>query len=110
MAAFLEEVRHMNGSASLRKRSAISRQSFSYIAERNPVASKRVVARIRQAAERLGDFPYIGRVGLAPATREWVVTGLPYIIVCEVGSETDEIIVLGVYHGAQLRPGEEQDR
>jgi plasmid stabilization system protein ParE len=83
---------------------------FNYINERNPLAARRVVARIRQAAERLGDFPYMGRVGLAPGTREWVVSGLPYIIVYEAHPQTNEIIVLGVYHGAQLRPGEEQGR
>jgi addiction module RelE/StbE family toxin len=80
---------------------------FNYINERNPVAAQRVVRRIREAAARLGDLPYIGRVGLVPGTREWVVTGLPYIIVYEVHAETDEIVVLGVYHGAQLRPGQD---
>lgn len=79
---------------------------FTYINERNPVAARRVVARIRQAADRLADFPYIGRVGLASGTREWVVTRLPYIIVYEAHPETNDIIVLGVYHGAQLRPDE----
>ena len=81
-----------------------------YIGERNPVAAVRVVTRIRTAAERLGELPYIGRTGAAQGTREWVVTGLPYIIVYEPHVETDEIMILGVYHGAQLRPGQEQGK
>jgi len=34
-----------------------------YIHEGNPPAAKRVAMRIRAAAERLAEFPYIGHVG-----------------------------------------------
>jgi plasmid stabilization system protein ParE len=78
-----------------------------YINERNPVAAARVAARIRAAAERLGESPQIGHVGAASATREWVVVGLPYVIVHELNAPEDEVVILGVYHGAQLRPGQE---
>jgi plasmid stabilization system protein ParE len=77
-----------------------------FIKERNAAAATRVVARIRAAARRLGDFPNIGRIGAAPATYEWVVKGLPYIIVHEVHREDDEVVILAIYHGAQLRPGQ----
>jgi plasmid stabilization system protein ParE len=70
------------------------------------VAATRVVARIRTAAERLVEQPEMGRTGATPGTREWVVKGLPYIIVYQLQAERDELIVLGVYHGAQLRPGQ----
>ncbi len=66
----------------------------------------RVVARIRVAAERLADHPLMGRAGVVADTREWVVSGLPYIIVYEVHTDRGEVVVLGVYHGAQLRPGQ----
>jgi plasmid stabilization system protein ParE len=78
----------------------------SYINERNPVAATRVVARIRSAAERLGENPRIGHAGAATGTREWVVVGLPYVVVHELNEPEDEVTVLGVYHGAQLRPGQ----
>jgi plasmid stabilization system protein ParE len=78
-----------------------------YIDERNPVAATRVVARIRAAAERLGEFPLSGRAGALTGTREWVVHGLPYIIVHEVNETAYEVVILGVYHGAQLRPGQD---
>ena len=54
---------------------------YDYIAERNSRAATEVVARIRLAADRLGYLPYMGHVGRARGTLEWVVVGLPYIIV-----------------------------
>jgi plasmid stabilization system protein ParE len=79
----------------------------SYINERNPVAASRVVARIRTAAEHLGGSPQIGHAGAATGTREWVVVGLPYVIVHELNATESEVVILGVYHGAQLRPGQD---
>jgi plasmid stabilization system protein ParE len=58
-------------------------------------------ADIRAAAERLCEFPYIGRKGEWPDTHEWVVQGSPYVIVYRAEPSTDEIVVLGVFHGAQ---------
>lgn len=77
-----------------------------YIEERNHTAARRVAARIKAAAERLAAFPYIGREGLVPKTREWVVRGLPYIIVYEVNLADDEVVVMAVFHGAQSREPE----
>jgi addiction module RelE/StbE family toxin len=74
-----------------------------YIRERNPKAAARVGDAIREAAELLQYLPELGRPGLSPGTREWVVRGLPYILVYEVNSEMDEIVVLSVFHGAQRR-------
>jgi toxin ParE1/3/4 len=79
----------------------------SYINERNPVAASRVVARIRSASEQLGESPRIGHAGATAGTREWAVVGLPFIIVHELRDIDDEVVVLGVYHGARLRPGQD---
>jgi hypothetical protein len=35
-----------------------------------------------------------------------VVTGLPYVIVHELDDAAGEVVILGIYHGAQLRPGQ----
>jgi addiction module RelE/StbE family toxin len=78
-----------------------------FIDRRNPAAATRVVSRLRQATEDLAHFPERGRHGAVGGTREWEVKGLPYIIVYEITSEADELAILGVYHGAQLRPGQE---
>ncbi len=72
-----------------------------FLNERNPAAARRVAADIRMAAERLCEFPHIGRIGEASGTRQWVVRGSPYIIVYEADEAHDAIIVIGVFHGAQ---------
>jgi toxin ParE1/3/4 len=78
-----------------------------YISDRNPIAATQVMARIRLAAERLTEFPRMGHAGRVPGTHEWVVRGLPYIIVYEIGvPDPDEVLVLGVFHGAQDRERE----
>jgi toxin ParE1/3/4 len=80
---------------------------YSYIRDRNPVAATQIVARIRLAAERLTEFPRMGHAGRVAGTYEWVVRGLPYIIVYQIGAaDSDEVLILGVFHGAQDRERE----
>ncbi|TDR89619.1 type II toxin-antitoxin system RelE/ParE family toxin [Enterovirga rhinocerotis] len=74
-----------------------------YISVDNPRAAQRVVGRIRSSAMRLVDQPEIGRPGERDGTREWVVSGLPYIIVYRVDWTRAEIVLLNVFHGAQDR-------
>ena len=40
---------------------------------------------------------------MAPGTLQWTIAGLPYIIVYQAGAKKDEIIILGVFYGAQAR-------
>lgn len=80
---------------------------FSYIRDRSPAAATQVAARIRLAAERLAEFPRMGHAGRVAGTYEWVVRGLPYIIVYQTDAgEPDEVLILGVFHGAQDREPE----
>jgi addiction module RelE/StbE family toxin len=79
-----------------------------YIAERNPNAARRVGERIREVAGLLSEFPLMGRAGTLAGTREMGVPGLPYVIVYRI--DVDAVTILGVYHGAQLRPGQERPR
>ena len=75
---------------------------YEHIRERNPTAASRVGARIREAAEVLRSFPYAGRPGRSANTREWVVQGLPYIIVYQVDSdEPVQVTILGIFHCAR---------
>ena len=70
-----------------------------YIALDNPAAAERVYRAIVAAAERLQDFPEIGRAGRLPGTRELLVVSLPDIIVYEISGDT--VTVLAVLHGAR---------
>jgi toxin ParE1/3/4 len=80
---------------------------YDYIHERSPAAATQVVARIRLAATRLTEFPRMGRTGSVAGTHEWVVRGLPFIIVYEIGkTDPDELLILGVFHAAQNRDSE----
>jgi toxin ParE1/3/4 len=54
--------------------------------------------------ELLKDLPNAGRAGTAEGTREWVVRGMPYIIVYELREEIGELHVLGVFHLRRKRP------
>ena len=77
---------------------------FTYIEQGDRAAAERVIARIRSSAEGLTTFPYMGRAGTVSGTFEYVVPGSPYIIVYRVDlGDDDEVVILGVFHGAQQR-------
>lgn len=57
---------------------------------------------LRAGLQHLGDHPRAGRVGRIEGTREWVLTGTPYIAVYEILA--DAIGVLNVLHGAMQWP------
>ena|SRR5690242_928813 len=78
-----------------------------HIRERNPTAASRVRSEIRSTLKLLADFPYAGHEGTAPGTRELIVSQLPYIIV-HVVEPNGDVSVVGIYHGAQLRPGQSE--
>jgi plasmid stabilization system protein ParE len=64
---------------------------YNWIARDSPQTAKAVVERIFASTELLVSFPYMGRAGGDPGTREWVVPRLPYIVVYEVREERDEV-------------------
>ncbi|MGQ0742092.1 MAG: type II toxin-antitoxin system RelE/ParE family toxin [Alphaproteobacteria bacterium] len=43
----------------------------------------------------------MGRKGKIPNTREWIVRGLPYVVVYRI--QDDAIVILAVFHSAQQR-------
>lgn len=76
---------------------------YAWIAKDRPRAADAAVERILESAERLGRFPQMGHVGKVAGTHEWVIPGLPYIIVYIVKTDADVIDVVAVFHGAQDR-------
>ncbi|CCD94845.1 conserved hypothetical protein [Bradyrhizobium sp. ORS 375] len=87
-------------------RRALSRldQIGTYIAENDPAAAARVVARIVLAVDSLVEHPAKGRPGRINGTRELVLTDLPYIVAYRVTHRSIE--VLSVLHAAQKWPDE----
>jgi toxin ParE1/3/4 len=73
----------------------------SWIARDRPRSADSVIDRILASIERLGDLPYMGHQGRASGTYEWVVTGLPYIVVYKIDSENNEVEITAVFHGAR---------
>ncbi|MGH6670782.1 MAG: type II toxin-antitoxin system RelE/ParE family toxin [Xanthobacteraceae bacterium] len=72
----------------------------SYIARDNPDAANHVVARIRQATERLKSFPFSGRSGPG-GVRLLSVSGLPYIVIRRIRDDT--IRIVAVFHTSRNR-------
>ena len=81
-----------------------------YLKERSPAAAIRVGQRFLQTFDLLVAMPLVGRKGALANTREFVVSRFPYVIVYRVDPDKDEVVILGVYHGAQLRPGQEREK
>ena len=78
------------------------RHLHEYIAEDNPSAANRMVARIQDATQRLKNHPQMGRPGRVPGTRELVIAGSPYIVVYILGDS--EIQIVAVIHSAMRWP------
>jgi plasmid stabilization system protein ParE len=74
---------------------------YDFLAERNLAAARRIVGEIRASTRLLIEYPHMGRAGNAPGTREWIIRGSPYLVVYEVIMQSQEIWVLGIFHGAQ---------
>lgn len=74
-----------------------------YIAEDSPVAADHVITRILQSMATLESFPLIGRPGRVPDTREWSISGLPYVGVYVIADET-EIDVIAFIHTRRQWP------
>ncbi|PHM33391.1 type II toxin-antitoxin system RelE/ParE family toxin [Xenorhabdus innexi] len=72
-----------------------------YIADDNPYAAQCLKDDIETKAEKLLDFPKIGRPGRVAGTRE-LVAGANYIIVYQ--EDVFTIRILRVLHAAQLWP------
>jgi toxin ParE1/3/4 len=78
------------------------RSLHSYIAEDNPAAADRMVARLLDAVARLAAFPNIGRPGRVGGTRELVIPQTPFLVAYRV--QESAIQILAVIHGMQQWP------
>jgi plasmid stabilization system protein ParE len=69
------------------------------IAMRRPNAADHVIRRIKTSIKLLKKQPAMGRVGRIPNTREWVMSGLPFIVPYIVTEH--RILILRVLHTAR---------
>jgi toxin ParE1/3/4 len=74
-----------------------------WIAQDDDRAAERVISRIRQTVLMFEQFPLLGHPGDVPDTREFKVTGLPYLIVYRIASATD-LDILTIIHSARKYP------
>ena len=87
---------------SRRARDWLDREGL-YLAERDPVAARRFVARMRDAQALLAQFPSAGSPGLVPGTRCLVVGA--YVLTYRRRRDIVEIAAIrhGRQHDARLR-------
>lgn len=75
---------------------------FDYVFQRNPHAALSVTEALVLAGDSLSTFPYRGRRGIVPGTRELVIVR-PYLLIYRVDSVAACVQILRVWHGAQDR-------
>ncbi len=76
-----------------------------WIAAHNPTAAAPVGRRILAVVEQLAEFPFRGKPGRSPDTRELVISGLPYLVVYGIEADnTRSVFILRLLHGAMPWP------
>lgn len=75
---------------------------FAYVATDNSAAAERLTFTIEAKAQLLLDHPEMGRPGRVDGTREFVVTGTPYILPYRVRDGRVEI--LAALHASRQWP------
>ncbi len=75
-----------------------------YLVAASPQAWEHLLQRLEHLTDVLQDFPLMGKRGLVPGTREFVLAGTPYILVFQV--EEDAVVIVSVRDGRmRLPPG-----
>lgn len=82
---------------------------FDWIAKDSPATALRIVGRIRQNIEILGDYPQLGKVGRIENTFELSVSGLPYVVIYRLGfgGRPDNILIEAILHTSRNYPAVE---
>lgn len=84
--------------------SADLRRNIEHIAQDDPLTAWRVYEDVLDRSEILDVQPGIGRPGRVRGTREFIVTGTPFILAYQVERNTARI--LRVLHGRQQWPAD----
>ncbi len=79
------------------------RAQVEYIAEDDPQAARRIVAKVQETGAKLGDFA-TGHPGRVSGAYEKLVRGLPYIIAYTLTDGDRTVSILRVIHTARDWP------
>jgi plasmid stabilization system protein ParE len=80
-----------------------------HITRDQPAAASRIAARIVAATDRLAAYPLYGRAAawdVRHRLRELPVAGTPFVVLYTIDTGLDEVVIVRVVHGAQLRGSE----
>ena len=69
-------------------------QLLIFLSERSPTAAASVAARIDHGLKTISEFPSAGRLDQDMDVREWIVPGLPLLIIYQTSAVLIEIIAL----------------
>ena len=75
---------------------------FAYVASQNAALAERLTFEIEARVGKLAEHPEIGRPGRVDGTREFVITGTPYILPYRVQDRRVEI--LAALHASRQWP------
>jgi toxin ParE1/3/4 len=73
-----------------------------YLVMAAPQAWEHLLQRLEHLTDLLLDFPLMGKPGIVPETREFVLTGTPYILVFQIND--DVVIIVSVRDGRMPMP------
>ncbi len=75
-----------------------------YLTAASPQTWEHLLQRLEHLTNALLDFPLLGKRGLVPGTREFVLAGTPYILVFQ--AKQDAVVIVSVRDGRmRLPPG-----
>jgi toxin ParE1/3/4 len=63
-----------------------------YLIVAGPRVWEQLLDRLEHLADLLLDFPLMGKPGIVPETREFVLTGTPYVLVFQIKDDTVVIV------------------
>ncbi|MCL2146768.1 MAG: type II toxin-antitoxin system RelE/ParE family toxin [Synergistaceae bacterium] len=77
-------------------------KAYDYIEADSPQNAREVIRRIGKSIETIATYPLLGKQGRVAKTREFFVTGTPYIIIYRV--KEDVLQILSILHTSRKYP------
>ncbi|MGB7624259.1 MAG: type II toxin-antitoxin system RelE/ParE family toxin [Terriglobia bacterium] len=78
------------------------KSAYEYVAKESSSAAEKLIQRILAAGTVLEEHPHLGRVGRVEGTREFIITGTPFVVPYRI--RRDQAEILAVLHAARRWP------